>query len=227
MANLPAKLSDLAKNLQAAAASSGSTGEGVFMKFNKGTWEYGQESQEIEAGSQWAVHPEGLFHGWIAWGDEAHGNPREKLGEHMCPASVPNKSQAELPDVAGSWSRQYGIQMLCISGIDRDLKVMFTTSTTGGQKFYQGLLKEIINKLNQGSPDVCPIIMLEVDSYTHKKYGKTFVPEFSVVNWLTLEDLQDRITSAEPDDEIEEEEVEEVVAPTPPPATRARRARRG
>lgn len=217
MSNLPAKLSDLANQLADSASDVGSGPGGVYMIFNKGTWEYGAEKQEIEDDSEWAVHPEGFHHGWSCWGTEANGNARELLGEYFVPFTTPNKREDELEDLAGQWSKKVGVQMLCLNGVDQELKVFFTSNSRGGQNFYAALVKEVVGKIREGSDAICPVIALTSDSYVHKKFGKTFTPDFEIIDWLTLEDLNERITSDDGEnDDNAQDETKEVEAEEPP-----------
>ena len=138
--NLPANLMDLAKGLQQSASTASGGGSGLYMKFAKGDWTYGQEETDVEADSEWVVNPHGFKHGWVGWGDKAHNTAGTKLGEQMVPANNPLPLQGALDDIQGEWSQQVSMEMLCVSGSDQGTAVIFNTSSVGGRTLYQKLL---------------------------------------------------------------------------------------
>jgi len=238
--NLPANIMDLAKGLQQSASVAASGGAGLYMKFAKGDWTYGAEETDVEDKSEWAIHPEGFQHGWIAWGDKAHGNKGQKLGEDMVPATHAMPAKANLPEVDGEWDQQVAMQMLCVSGADEGTAVVFNTCSVGGRSAYQGVLVEIVKKIQANDPAIAPIVTLSKDSYKHKEHGKVYTPEIVVLGWETLETLNEWVAEyqesesagmLEADDPVEEAEpapvVEEVVEEKdePSPANTRKRNR--
>ncbi len=213
--NLPANIANLAGGLAASVAAAPTSG-GSFMKFTKfGEWSYGAEDTPVEEGSQWAVNPNGFLHGWIAWGDKAHGNEGTKVDEVMCSAAEPHPA---CPDpVAGNWSQQRAIQLACISGEDEGLNVMFNTNSRGGLNCYNEIVKEVVRKIQAGETKIVPIVELEADHYMHNTYGKIFVPVMVVVAWVGLDDI--------PDGPVEDDDEEEEEAPAPAPKKRTRQAK--
>ena len=183
------------------------------MKYTKfGEWLYGADNIEVEEGSEWAINPQGFGHGWIAWGDNAHGTEGEMLGEVMGSASAPMPAQ---PDpVEGSWAEQRAMQMACISGEDAGTQALFKTSSLGGKKMYSRIVMEIVKKINAGALDIVPVVNLTADSYPHTKYGKIFTPDYEIVRWTTMDDAAPAAV---------EEEEEEEAAPEPAPTPRRRR----
>ena len=219
---LPAAIADLATGLAESATSST---DGVnFMKFTKfGEFLFGADSIEVEDDSEWAVNPAGFGHGWIAWGDDVHGNDGTMLGEVMGPAGQPLPGQ---PDpVEGSWAEQRAVQMACVSGEDEGTQCLFKSSSIGGKKFYAAIVLEVVKKIKAGDPAVVAIITLEADSYKHAKYGKIFTPDFSVVRWQTMDaSAAAEEAPASKDDAVPEQKPEAKKEEEASPRRRRRRA---
>lgn len=191
MSNLPANIVDMAKNLQASVDSVSEGGDVfTFMKFAKGDWAFGQEEVEPERDSQWLVHPASFKHGWVAWGDEAHGNHMENLGEQIVPAVHPMPARDSLPAVQGTWAKTVSFQMKCLTGADAGLMVVFNTNSTGGRKLYSKILRAILARVSNGSEQIAPVLILSSSSYKHSKFGKIYNPEADIIDWLTLEELE-------------------------------------
>lgn len=201
MANIQQMAKGLQKSAQQAAAPSS-----AFMKFTKfGEWLFGVDKVEAEEEATWAVHPQSFQHGWIAWGDKAHGNHGEKLGDEKVPATQPLPSLGDLPEVKGKWNQQVAFQMLCLSGMDEDAGVIFGSSSTGGRRAYQDVVNAVIEKITAGDNDVVPVVTLESDSYDHTDYGKIFTPKVVIQSWMSLAALQELIDAILPDEEEEDE----------------------
>src|SRR5690606_34293900 len=65
---------------------------------------------------------------------------------------------------------------------------------------------------------ICPVIALKSDHYNNKQYGKTYVPIFEVVDWMTM----DGVAASEPaEDEPAKEEPKEA-----PKVERSKRSER-
>ena len=210
--NLPASVAGLATGL-AASAQTAAAGEGQqFMKFTKfGEFVFGADNIEVEPGSEWAINPQGFGHGWIAWGDAAHGTEGEMLGGVMASASGPMPAQPG--PVEGTWSEQRAIQLACVSGEDAGVQALFKANSLGGKKMYARIVMEVVKRINAGQLDIVPVVHLTADSYQHTKYGKIFTPDYKLVRWTTMDDA---VTAPA----VEEEEE----APEPATPTRRRRA---
>ncbi len=183
--NLPANIQNMATALAASASSAGaSTSTDAYMKFSKfGEWIYGVENVEVEPGSVWAVNPLGFQHGWTAWGTKAHGTSGQNMGECMVPAVHPMPLEENLPAVKGDWMKAVGIQMLCTTGEDEGVQVMFKTNSHGGRKAYAAIVQAVTARIVAGEPDCMPLVELKADSYEHKEYGKIFTPILEIVGW--------------------------------------------
>lgn len=197
---------DLAKGLQQSAQQAAEDTAG-YLKFTKfGSWVHGTEANEVGEEELWVIHPQGFHHGWICWGDEAHGNECEKLGEVMVSATSPLPLADTLDEVKGSWSTQVSMQLLCLSGFDKGTKVVYNTNSVGGRKVYKAILNAVVAKIGEGSPQVAPVVKLEKDSYKHKKYGLIFNPIMEIQEYKSLGELEALMTNVGIEDQSESKE---------------------
>lgn len=236
MSNVLVEMSALAQKL-VASASEIKTVNIQYMKFAKGEWSWGAEETEVEKASLWVVNPQSFVHGWIGWGDKAHKTQGERLGEKIVPVTEDMPLKGSLPDIEGEWMKQIGFQLLCLSGDDRDVAVMFKGSSKGALDLYSDLVTEVSERIISKTPDVAPVVMLEEGFYKHKTYGRIAIPAFEYVEWVSLAKLQEMTAQATPDDDEEEEEIDlveetvvvketvEVVEEPKPTRTRRKRAR--
>lgn len=213
---LPANTDDLVKGLSnVTQAIKGSSGGVPFLRLLKtGVWAYGPENIEPEEGALWAVNPRSVHHGWAAWGDG------ELIDEVMSPFNTPITPKSELQDYGVEWQAQFSLIMQCISGEDKDQAVMYKGTSIGLHNAVKGLLEQIVTQAQADPEHLVPVIELEVDSYTHKKYGEIFYPVLEVVDWLSMDGESVGGDSDEEDGEIDTpEETEE------PPKPAARRGK--
>ena len=198
------QMANLAKGL-AQSSQDAASNDGSFMKFTKfGEWVWGAENTEVEEDAVWAIHPQGFQHGWIGWGDKAHNTSKKKLGEILVDATHPLPLEATLGDIQGSWAQQISMQLICLSGFDKGVKVCFGSSSLGGRNVYASVLNEVVAKINDGGADVCPVVTLTNTSYDHKDHGKIFTPVMEVTGWKTMGDLAAALAEAE-DNQLEED----------------------
>jgi hypothetical protein len=181
----------------------------VILKMDKtGHWVFGADQTEIEEGSQWAINPFSLIHGYIAWGDG------EVLGEKMASVSdlLPELDAAP-PGAKKGWETQVGMSLKCISGEDTGMEARFTTTSVGGKRAVQDLAVAIAEQVGKDQTTPVPIVTLGKEHYQHKSYGKIFTPVFAVQQWvsLTAEPAPAAVVAPEAD------------APAPAPAGRRRR----
>jgi hypothetical protein len=220
---------DMAKALQQSAQGAAED-SAAFLKFTKfGNWIFGTEDNEVEDDSLWVVHPTQFRHGYIAWGDTAHGNQGEKLGEIMQPATQPLPPMSSLDEVKGAWSQQISMQLLCIEGMDKGTKVLFNANSVGGRKAYQKIVNAVVSRIASGTTEVAPVVVLSKDSYTHKKFGLIYTPVINIEEYRELSDV-DSLAVLDDDGEespaIEEKLEEKAPEVKKEEAPRTRRARR-
>jgi len=185
-----------------------------------GRWCYGQEDIEVEDGSPWAANPLSLQHGWVCWNrDKGADNSGGPLGEVMVGLGAPLPPKSSLQDHGHEWDQQYSILMKCMGGTDKGEQVLYKTASVGGVAAMDKLLGAIDARLGEDTDAVVPILSLEIDSYKHKLYGKTYVPVLNVTGWATI----DGVEAVESEDVKAEPEAKQP-EPEPVKAARTRKA---
>lgn len=204
---LPATADDLAKGLQNVQSTMGpSSGGTPYLRLGKdGIWVYGQENIEVEEGSKWAVNPYSMQHGFAAWGDG------ELLGESMVPMTQNPPPKSELPDYGVEWKSQLGVMLQCLSGEDKGQVVFYKSTSLGMQNAVRDLNNAIMAQIAVDKTNFVPVVLLEVDSYKHKKYGTIYTPLLDIVAWVSMETGE----SAESDEEAGDEPDETATADEP------------
>jgi hypothetical protein len=164
-----------------------SSGPPILRLGRDGVWMFGPENIEPQEGSQWAINPGSIQHGWVAWKRDDDPNAKPELrDEAMVPASMPKPDRNSLTHYADApWAEQLSCELLCLNGEDEGTTVTFKPSSIGGKEAFLKLIGQITKKAAQGDPKVVPVVTLEQSSYPHKKWGKTYVPVLNVVDWLT------------------------------------------
>ena len=202
------------------------TGGMQYLKLSKGGFFiYGVDDTEVEEESQWAVNPNSLMLGYVAWPAEGTGKP---LGEEMRSIMDDPIAESQLPQVGGSWAQQVGMQLMCVSGEDVGTEVVFKASSKGGINGFNDFLNQVVANLkeNAGSDRVVPLITLEVDSYKHTTYGKIYTPEFKIQDWVSIDSMPtvDGADAEPPADEPEPAAKEDPKAKAAPRRKRRRAA---
>ncbi len=223
MSNLPANVANMAQALQQSVSTAGSGGgSDQYMKMTRsGDWEFGVSGTIPEEDSVWAINPAGCQHGFVAWGNKEHDNEGTNVGEVMVPATQPMPSEADLPNVKGTWSKATALQLRCTNGEDAGVQVMYKANSVGARKAYAAVLQAIVGKITDGDAACVPLVHLASDSYKHSKYGTIFNPIFEIVGWANMDGEAAAETAAAIEEAPEEAPVVEEEAPAP-----ARRRRR-
>ncbi len=234
--SLPANPADLATGLHNVGMAVQSTSINPILRLLKdGVFVYGQENIEVTEDSQWAVNPYSIEHGWACWGDG------ELLGEVMVPLNSTVPTLGELPDHGEPWSQQISMHLMCMSGEDKGVTVLYKSTSKGFLNMSKKLCNEIIVQVQSDPDHIVPLVELDMDHYQHKKYGKIYTPILDVVEWISIDTGEpDEVAEAAPEPEPEEKpkrsrkakteasDKEETAAEsvTDDPAPRRRRRRR-
>lgn len=221
--NLPVDTSSILNTLQSAKKTSTSNETLVpFMKMKGGEWLYGGDDMDVEEGSLWAANPNSFVMGYVAWSKDSTLEGEILRGAGDDPVTM-GECRAKDPEL--NWSYQIGVQLVCTSGEDEGTGVLYKTNSFGGKKALNGLLDEIIAKIQADGTDenIVPLVELKTSSYKHKKHGKTYNPVLEVIKWASL---NDGFESSEEVEEDEPEAIEEIAEePTPPRRQRKRVAK--
>ena len=184
-----------------------------YLKFVKGEFVHGAEEMSIDPEEQFAVDVMSLRHGFICWGDGA------VLGEEMkrvVDGRVDEDGLEDYTDQGGEWRDQTSIEF---TSLDDGAVYQFKTSSFGGRKAVAQVVSAVSQRRKKGESAGVPVITMGGDSYRHQKYGKVFVPVFSVVDWLAPGQ------SDHSNDPVEGEIVDEDDIPFDRPAPRQRSRR--
>lgn len=197
-----AALSNLRKGLQNVKQTLVVKGGDPYLRLLKhGEWVFGQEDANVDDDSIWAVNPMSIQHGFIAWPPEGEGAGAGPLGEVMVPATAPLPDRGELRDVGVEWRQQFSFQMRCVDGGDKGTQVLYKVSSVGGANAVDKILSAIIEQLDNDPTHPAPVVRLDMDSYPHKKWGKTFTPVFILVGWADMDgnyELDDEAPAPKP-----------------------------
>lgn len=173
-----------------------------------GGWVYGQENIDVEPGSLWAVNPLSLRHGWACWTDypEKMKKKNEKLGERMVAMTVALPDFNDLPEFVDEksgdeweWKQQISFSLVCLTGEDKGVQVLYPVRSVGGMNAAQKLINDIIKQIGDNPDRPVPVVELMADHYPHKNYGKTYFPVIRVDHWVSMTDDMPDVHAAEED----------------------------
>lgn len=185
-----ASLSNLKSGLQNVSQTIVSRGGDPYLRLlQDGSWVYGADNVEVEEGSLWAVNPHSLQHGWVSWTDNPGKQANEIAGEVMVPMTSPLPDVSGLRDTGWPWSQQLSIQVQCVSGEDTGTAVLYKVTSVGGTNAVKGLINKLLAQLDVDPAHPVPVVELGSDSYPHKKYGKTYVPELNISSWSAMDSI--------------------------------------
>lgn len=214
LGNLKAGLSKVQNSIPAAG------GEPIMRMGRDGKWIYGAENIEVEKGSEWAVNPLSLQHGFICWKKIPDGSKEkpEKLGEVLVSMFEDKPLKSSLPDYGHPWAEQTCVTLRCVSGEDEGEQTEYKPSSVGGGNAMKDLIGSIMKQLDTDGEHPVPIVVLESSHYQHNTYGKTYTPVLKIVDWVGMDGVQG-------DDQAEDKpETAAEPAKVEAPATGRRRA---
>lgn len=209
IATTQAALSHLKKAAVKQRQQQPKTGFDPYLRFTRGDWTYGTEGIDVQPGSLWAIDPTSYMSGYVCWTryPEDSGKKDENLGQVMNPLGHDPIDKSKLdqhidPDGYNNgkpwpWEMALEVRLKCISGEDKGQEVVYSASSKGGLDLLNAYLDNMLEQLDNGTP--VAVVKLGKDHYTHKRYGRTYTPEFEYVEWRGLEDTTP--ADEEPQDE--------------------------
>lgn len=215
--NLPAHLSKAIDAMEAVSTKIDTTsgGEFSYLKLTKaGEWVHGADDNEVAENSVFAVSTDSFFMGFQAWEDGVlEGEETALFTEHPI-------LRGDLPDVGADWKSLLGFQLVCVDGDDKGLQLLYKTTSKGGIKEVNNLMKSIVAHVKSGKHEgkMIPEIELLTDKYKHKKYGTIYTPILEIVDWLEAIPSGDATSNTPEPEQAPEPEV------TNEPVRRRRRA---
>lgn len=199
----------LKKNLSKVQTRLPETRGSGFMSFGRdGVWTHGQANEEVREGEEVAINPLSIETGFICWSDRGENGPtNEVLGEVMVPLGEDAPLKHTLPVKedkqsvkAPEWRDQIKVTMRLLDGPNKGTQVTYSTTSVGGIGALKGLIDQIMLQLDEDPANIVPVVTLGSDHYKHKKWGKTYTPEISIVDFISLDD------EPESDEDGDEEE---------------------
>ncbi len=194
-ANALAALGNLKQGLQNVQSHIHTAGGDPILRMGRdGVWIYGADNVEVEAGSEWAVNPMSLQHGYICWKNIPQGSKDkpELLGEEVRSMFQPLPDKNSLPNYGerNTWAEEILVDLKCVSGEDEGEQTLYKPSSTGGLRAMKEVIGEIMTAIDKHPETPVPVVVLENDSYQHKQYGKTYVPVLRIVRWVSMEGVE-------------------------------------
>lgn len=198
--------------------------QGTFLTFKNGEFMHGQDGKEIPLGTKLAANVAGLRLGWKRWFAGAVTDDFLELLIDQRPIAARNTlgdADSSLWEIDTTTKQPRDPWQLTneLTLVDNEGETfIYATSSKGGIGAIGRLCKEY-GKAYRQRPGQVPIIELATGYYMHKEYGKTYFPEFNIVDWVDENEVG---SGAEA--EAEEDAASAPAAP-PPPATATRKAR--
>lgn len=195
---------DLAKSLNNAAMSMPSVGgDRQYLKMltkgrDAGTWVFGQQETELEPDSLWAINPQSIRHGYVAWDTHAGGAPIHELMVPInralpskdtlpeLPPGTPSKKAPNVP-VTLEYADQRAFDAVCVSGDDTGTIVEYKQSSVGAMKLFGKVINALLDQIQKGD-EIVPVGKFGFTTYDHKTYGEITNPEFEIVEWRSVDD---------------------------------------
>lgn len=192
-----------------------------------GNWVFGAENTELtkgKKGDELAINPLSIKQGFVCWTDYDKSDKRsnEVLDEKMYPMGADLPLKSELPKLGFPWNEQYAFELRVMTGKHKGKQLLYKATSVGGLNMIKAIIDQIMLQLDSDEPEYfVPVIVLDVDHYQHKKWGKTYTPEMNIVDWVSMDDpAMTAASTAEKAPEPEPEPEEEKPAAT----TRRRKA---
>jgi hypothetical protein len=161
-----------------------------FLRLVHGQLVFGTANEPIQAGSDWAINPHSISHGWVCWAVIRPGQPpaaNKLLGEAMAPITQ-RKPLCPEPIAGGEWKSQYGFELKCLTGDDEGLEVQYKVNSLGGVKAVDSLLARCTEHWLKDKVNIVPIVQMTSDYYDNKTYGgQTYFPIFTITGWMDME----------------------------------------
>ncbi|MFZ1703664.1 MAG: hypothetical protein WAT79_04925 [Saprospiraceae bacterium] len=175
-------------------------GDTLLRLMKDGIWVYGADNVEVETGSRWAINPLSIQHGFSSWSESGKGQ-NELIGEVMVPATMPLPNKAELsnigfPNTGFPWNQQISFALKCMTGEDTGTELLYKTTSTGGLGMFNKLVGSLLAQLERDPANPVPVVELASSYYMHKKWGKTYTPEVTIVAWASMDGVESEPTAA-------------------------------
>jgi hypothetical protein len=163
-----------------------SGGKPFLRLLKSGQLAFGQSDDPVQKGSEWAINPLSMMHGWVCWTNDPRAAKNELLGEVMVPATSPKPPRPE-PISGNEFKEQRSFELKCVTGEDEGVEVLYNVNSKGGMKAVDVLISKMIDHMKADKTYIVPVVQLGSDYYNHTKYGQTFFPTFAIVDWMDID----------------------------------------
>jgi len=171
-----------------------------------GCYTIGIDRLPIADDQPWALDILNSEQGLQAWGDG--GAP---LGEIFRPVSEPLVQTSETCDIhythpqhgkiLASWKPAYKLKLVGISDTYMSVRAEYSISSLSGTREACAILAAAAVRLSDSSGAFIPAILLKSETYMHKKYGQCSSVKLPIFQWLTINGLNELLSSSDTPDE--------------------------
>ena len=164
-------------------------GKPLLRLLKSGVWVFGQQDEPVQGGSEWAVNPLSIRHGYVCWSNYPGNQKNELLGEVLVGVTEPKPMLPEPIFSNGmefAYKEERVFDLKCVLGDDAGVEVLYKTNSVGGMRTVDNLLAAITNQIHNDPAHLVAIVQLNVDYYNNK-YGQIFNPIIDVVDWADQE----------------------------------------
>jgi hypothetical protein len=166
----------------------------TLLKFIKGDWIAGQNSEPIKLGTKALAAMDEYVCGWVKW----QGNkPKEHIMARIARGEAPpprdalgdlDQSSWELNDKGEPKDCWQFTHYLGLWDIEANKLYTYTTSSRGGFSAI-GVLCRIYANGRKKYPDSFPVVALETGAYAHKEFNRVKTPALTAVRWAPKSDF--------------------------------------
>lgn len=177
----------------------------VYVKMTKaGDWVHGEGEEELDEDARYVVNPLSYQYGAVAFSDNKFVDEKLVSAFGDDPIPMPEDLEKEIPidkiESSDGWKPQHGIVMVNAEG---GSNMVYKASSGGGIRALETLIGKVGERMDSEDSgelnSLFPVIRLESSWYKHKKYGKTYNPQLTLVGWAAND-------SAEIVEEVDPEE---------------------
>jgi hypothetical protein len=201
--------------LQAAGALGGNNDGLTFAGFSgkTGDYTYGADKEELDPKWQGAVNMSSAARGWILWIDgSVEGEEMVKILEGTPPLKSNLEDPGPLEDDDDGWSEQFSFE---VGEMESGERLLFKNGSKSGLRAFGNLLSQYGKAIQKGQnigedgAEMHPIVEFDATEFTPKngkKKDKAYAPKFSIVDWISEEELEEKFGGEDDPENYEAEE---------------------
>ena len=214
----------LKRNLSVAVQALPESGGKQFLRFlQDGNWVFGQSNEEIAKGKdELALNPMSIRIGWSCWSDhdKKSGKKNELIEERTVALGQTPILKHDLADHGWDWREMVVCDFKVLSGKHKGKQITYNPTSVGGVGMMRALMDQILVQLEEDELNIVPVVTLESDHYMHKQWGRTYTPEFEIVEFVSMDG--EAMSTTEPEEAQEPEPAKPARKASEPEAPRRR-----